>query len=157
MFSRSRMVAEYSSRFSRRIGDGPGTGPSAQAACRKTPSTQETNFSRSSMPGAGLPLGGISDPRTRASTRLQVGRARTTLSGVRYAVRSTFAAAVLPWWQATQYVFSVDWTESNEAVAGAACDCKPIVKAPKNAATNPRIGLEIICHTRGDRRKDKTS
>src|SRR2546430_7584146 len=74
------------------------------------------------MPGAGLPLGGISDPRTRASTRLQVGRALTTLSGVGYALRSTFAAAVLPWWQATQYVFSVDWTESKEAaVAGSAC------------------------------------
>src|SRR5438876_896929 len=140
MFSRSRMVAEYSSRFSRRIGDGPGTGPSAHAACRKTPSTHETNCSRSSMPGAGLPLGGISDPRTRASTRLQVGRALTTLSGVGYALRSTFAAAVLPWWQATQYVFSVDWTESNEAaVAGSACSRKLIVKASENIETNLRI------------------
>ena len=102
MFNRSRMVAEYSSRFSRRIGDGPGTSPPAQAASRNAPSTQPINFSRSSIPGAGLPLGGMSELRTRARTRLQVERASATCAGESYRVRSTFAAAVLPVWQATQ-------------------------------------------------------
>src|SRR5882757_7716605 len=121
MFNRSRMVAEYSSRFKRRIGQGPGNGPAAQALWRRVVSSHATNASRSSIPGAGRPFGGISLLRTRVSSRFQsaclalnesAGLVRLRLE------RRNAPAAALPPWHAVQYLSTSACVLSNDHAAG---------------------------------------
>ena len=104
--SKSRTVAAYSSRFKRRISEGPATGPAAQACRRSAASAHARNCSRSSRDGAGAPFGGISNSRTRLASAIQRRDSVRRLSGwLTVSSRNPPAGALLRW-QARQYLSS---------------------------------------------------
>lgn len=104
MSNRSRTVALYSSRFSRRTGGRGGIEPDWQACSRQERSIQSTKAIRTSVAGGTAPRGGISPFATRADSLSHAsGRSRNELSPSNLSTRNPASASV-PWWHAKQWL-----------------------------------------------------
>ena len=93
---RSRNVAEYCARLSRRIGARPGEIPAEQASARRFSCAQLTIASLLSRLGAGAPLGGISPARTRIRKAFHASGFSRKLAAVFNAATLNPPAGALP-------------------------------------------------------------
>src|SRR5215831_10051546 len=114
MSSRSRMVAAYSSRFSRRTGGALRAVVFAQPAARTDSAIHLTNGSRCSAGIAGAPFGGISAFRTRTASMFHRAASDRRVEGVAICSRSKPAAAFDPEWQPLQREFRKCWASRKE-------------------------------------------
>src|SRR5262245_43363542 len=138
MSSRSWTVDAYSSRFIRRVGEGPGVALLVHAAGGTEALATWMNCSRWSTGGAGRPLGGISPLRRRSTMRFQRSASVVTEPAAETWLMLNLPAPPLPPWQVPQYCFRncCDW--SNEYDAG--CAARGIARLA--ASANCRRSIE---------------
>ena len=136
MSNRSRTVALYSSRFSRRTGGRGGIEPDWQACSRQERSIQSTKATRASVAGGTAPRGGISPFATRAESLIQAsGRSRNELSPSSVSTRNP-AAAAAPWWHARQWLSRKPLASANRNPS-----CAETSKAQQNQTAHARNPL----------------